>query len=943
MGTEIVGRSAEQAAIDRFVAAFRDDRPAGEVRGPRGLAIEGEAGIGKSTLWAAVVGAAGDAGALVLEARPASPEVRLSFSGLADLLDRDIDAVLDRLPLPQRAALEIALQRRPAGDGSESGIVGVAVLHALQLLAATRAVIVAVDDLQWLDSPSAAALEYAIRRLRTEPIGVLTARRIGPDAPAVSEASEIPELVALLPPGGTERLGLGPLPIGALHHLLRTRLDLSLPRPVLVRVNDQSGGNPLYALELARDWARVGKDGAAAGAFEHEPALPASLRDLLRRRLDGLRPATRDVLLVVALAGQPTIGTVLGVTGRTRAAVRDDLEPARRAGILELLPDDEIRIGHPLLAAAITEAASPSERRIVHRRLADLATEPEGRARHLAAADDGPDLETATALADAADIAAARGATAAAVELLDDAVRRWPPDHPLGLERVLFKRAERRFLGGDTARAMAELRALVPRLVDPTIRPDAEILLATVIAYDGDAAEARHLLEEAAERTVDPASRGRMYSRLTWIYEDDLAASARAGRKAVELLDPDVDPAAYSFALMNVAAVELQLGLPPDHAAIERGHEIQERARVWEYSTLPANWSKWMDDFDRSRELTEHYIERARDMGDESSMAHLTSYLVELECWTGRMERAEALADEGVDVAEQTGQRASVSAAHARRALVMAYRGRLDQGRPEALRAEQLATAVKSPTLEALALGTQAFIAMSDDDPATAATAADRAMAIIDATGMIEAPMFRFQADQIEAHIGLGHLDLADSLLQRLERRNGVAPRPSLAATGARCRAMLAAARGEVPEALEAIDRAVEAHARVDMPLEAGRTWLVAGQLRRRAGQRRAAAAAFAEAERGFAALGSSVWLQRARSGLRSLGNARGSAAALAADDLTPSETRIAELAASGLTNRAVAERLLISPKTVEASLARAYAKLGIRSRAELGARLGPR
>jgi DNA-binding CsgD family transcriptional regulator len=259
------------------------------------------------------------------------------------------------------------------------------------------------------------------------------------------------------------------------------------------------------------------------------------------------------------------------------------------------------------------------------------------------------------------------------------------------------------------------------------------------------------------------------------------------------------------------------------------------------------------------------------------------------------------------------------------------------------MRAEQLATAVGSPTLEALALGIQAFIAMSADDPATAATAADRAMSIIDASGMIEAPMFRFQADQIEAHIALGHLDLADSLLQRLERRNSVAPRPSLAATGARCRAMLAAARGEVPEALEAIDRALEAHARVDLPLEAGRTWLVAGQLRRRAGQRRAAAAAFEEAERGFAALGASVWLQRARSGLRSLGNARGSATALAADDLTPSETRIAELAASGLTNRAVAERLLISPKTVEASLARAYAKLGIRSRAELGARLGPR
>jgi DNA-binding CsgD family transcriptional regulator len=945
MGTEIVGRSAEQAAIERFVTQFRGDhRAEGELAGPRGLAIAGEAGIGKSTLWAAVVAGATSAGALVLEARPASPEVRLSFSGLVDLLDDNIDGVLDRLPPPQRAALEVALHRRPAGDASESGIVGVAVLHALRLLAAARPVIVAIDDLQWLDAPSAGALEYAIRRLRTESIGVLTATRVGPDAPATSEAPAAAELVGLLPPDAGERLDLGPLPIGALHHLLRTRLDLSLPRPVLVRVHEQSGGNPLYALELARDWAaRTGRDGAAARLSESDWAVPASLRDLLRRRLDGLPSATREVLLAVALGGRPTIDVVGGVTGRTRATLRDDLEPARRAGILELLPGDDVRIGHPLLAAAITDAATPAERRLVHRRLADLASEAEARARHLAAADDGPDLETAIALSAAADIAAARGATAAAVELLDDAVRRWPSDDESGLQQVLFKRAERTFLAGDTARAMAELRELVPRLADTAIRPDAEILLATVIAYDGDATEARLLLEAAIERTGDPASRGRMYSRLTWIYEDDLAASASAGRRAVELLDPDVDPAAYSFALMNVASVELQLGLPPDHAAIERGHEIQERARVWEYSTLPANWSKWMDDFDRSRGLTEHYIERARDMGDESSMAHLISYLVELECWTGRMDRAEALAEEGVDVAEQTGQRAYISAAHARRALVRAYRGRLEDARREALLAEQLAAAVTSPTLEALALGIQAFIAISADDPVTAAAVADRAMAIVDATGMIEAPMFRFQADQIEAHIELGHLELAASLLERLERRNAVAPRPSLAATGGRCRALLTAARGDVADALEAIDRALGAHARVDLPLEAGRSWLVAGQLRRRAGQRRAAAAAFAEAERLFEALGAAVWLDRTRRGLRSLGSARGSAAAIAADDLTPSETRIAELAASGLTNRAVAERLLISPKTVEASLARAYAKLGIRSRAELGARLGPR
>ncbi|HEY8847212.1 MAG TPA: AAA family ATPase, partial [Candidatus Limnocylindrales bacterium] len=370
MSTEIVGRSAEQAAIDRFIAAVSGDRRAeGELPGPRGLALSGEAGIGKSTLWAAIVAAATTAGALVLEARPASPEVRLSFSGIVDLLDGHVDVVLDRLSVPQRAALEVALYRQPAGEASESGIVGVAVLQTLRLLAETRPVVVAVDDLQWLDAPSAGALEYAIRRLRTEPIGVLTATRVGPEMPASSVSTEaavasasskgghtpasassdgaptaVPDLVALLPADAREELHLGPLPIGALHHLFRTRLDLSLPRPTLIRLHVQSGGNPLYALELARAWTtRAGADGVTAHPIERERAIPASLRELLRHRLDGLPVATTETLLVIALAGQPTIGTVGDVTGRTRIAVRDDLEPARRAGILELLPGDDVR------------------------------------------------------------------------------------------------------------------------------------------------------------------------------------------------------------------------------------------------------------------------------------------------------------------------------------------------------------------------------------------------------------------------------------------------------------------------------------------------------------------------------------------------------------------------------------------------------------------------
>ena len=932
MSVEIVGRNAEQEAVERFVA--------GLAIGPRGLAIDGEAGMGKSTLWQEAVAAAEAGGTRVLTARPASGEVRLSFSGLGDLFERVIDEFAPRLPPPQRAALEVALYRVPAVEPIEAGIVGVATLHALRILALERSLVIAVDDVQWLDAPSQTALEYTVRRLRDERVGILTATRIAAEGTAGDPAPA--GLAELLPDELVERRRLGPIAVGALHHLLRTRLDLSLPRPLLVRVHGQSGGNPLYALELARDLAarrsRAGASTGADGGTETRDVVPASLRDLLRRRLDVLPDATRHQLLVVALAAQPTADLVGRVTAISEAAVEAALEPARQAGVLETQLGDgsTLRIGHPLLAAAVVDTSAAAERREVHRRLGELASDPEERARHLAASSSAPSLEVASALATASDLAAARGAIATAVELLDDAVQRWPAEDTLGRQRVLVKRAERVFLAGDTTRAHAELAAIVPTLEDAALRLDAEILLATLIVYDGDARDACRLLETTLELTADPAERARIHARLAWMYDHDLAAGARHARNAVDLLDADADPGLYSFALMSAAAAELQLGQPPDHAAIWRGHEIQERVRSWEFSTLPANWSKWMDDFDRSRELTELYVQRARDTGDESSIAHLLSYLVELECWAGRMTRAEELADEAVDAADQTGQPTYLSAALARRALVHATRGRLKEARVGAMRAGVLAVEMASPLLESLGLAVLAFIEISAGDLAATAVATDRALELVDGTGMRDHPMFRFHADQIEAHIGLGELDVAERLLERHEERNRIAPRPSLELTGLRCRALLTASRGDVAGGLAFIDRAIAMRESVGMPLEIGRMWLVAGQLHRRAGQRRAAATAIEAAIAVFNTLGAAVWLERATGELQTLGLSRGPA-----DELTPSELRIATMAAGGMTNREVADRLVISPKTVEASLARAYQKLGIHRRAELGARLG--
>lgn len=483
---------------------------------------------------------------------------------------------------------------------------------------------------------------------------------------------------------------------------------------------------------------------------------------------------------------------------------------------------------------------------------------------------------------------------------------------------------------------MTELDA--PDATGADLRVDVAILLATVINYDGDSRDAAQVLEDALVATTDRGNRGRIHARLSWIYEHDIAAAADHGRQALETLDPESEPGVYAFALMNQAGTELELGRGADHAAIRRGHEIQERSRSWDFSSLPANWAKWFDQFDRSRELNLLYLDRARQTGDESSVAQLLSYLVELESWTGHMARAEALASEAVDAAEQTGQSSYLSGALARRALVAASLGRLAEARPDAARATELGAELASPLLEGLGLAVTGFIELSSGDMRAAAAALDAALVALDSTGRLDQPMFRFHADQIEAHIGLGELDIAEGLLARHRERQRLAPRPWLAVTGGRCAALLAAARGDVAGAVAAADEALEVAPALDWPMEVGRTWLVAGEVRRRAGRRKAAAAAVAEASRRFASIGAAPWLARAEREAAALRVVPGEDP----DALTPAEDRVARLAASGMTNREIAARLVISPKTVEASLARSYSKLGIRRRAELSMRLGP-
>ena len=231
----VVGRDAELAVIRDFLSRIS--------QGAAALVLEGEAGVGKTTLWSAAIDDAEARGLRVLRARPAESETALSFAGLGDLLEPVLAETLGSLPSPQRRALSRALVLdEDEGPAPDPHAVGVAVQSLLRAVAGASPVVIAVDDVHWLDTASAGALGYAARRLREETVGILLSRRI----PLGS--SLLAELRRSLPDRGVLEIDVGPLDLAGLHAVLREHLRVALPRPLLAEVREASGGNPFFAL-----------------------------------------------------------------------------------------------------------------------------------------------------------------------------------------------------------------------------------------------------------------------------------------------------------------------------------------------------------------------------------------------------------------------------------------------------------------------------------------------------------------------------------------------------------------------------------------------------------------------------------------------------------------------------------------------------------------------
>ncbi len=443
---EIVGRDQELDAISSF---FERIAPAGA------LLIEGGAGIGKTTLWRWGVEQARKRGWNVLTAGPAPSEARLAFAAIGDLLGGVVDTVVPRLPPPQRHALEVALLlEEPRGSPPDERAVAAAVRDAVRVLAHERSLLLAVDDLQWLDRPSADVLSFVARRLADDPVALLLAERTEDGGVPLGLDRAFGERLRHVRPQ--------PLSLGATHRLLRSRLELTLPRPALHRVHAACGGNPLFALEIGR----VVKETPDVLREDEPLPVPLEVEQLVGRRIQRLSSAGREAVLAAALLADPTLRVV------EQAADRTGLEEAVSAGVL-VAGSGGLRFVHPLFAEAATSLMPESRRREMHVRLAALLADPEAQAQHLALGTFEPAADVAATLDRAAEVAHRRGARSSAAAFAEHAARLTPQDDLDAVARRTTIAAHWWTDAGDTQRSLALLEPLVGRLSRGTRRFEA--------------------------------------------------------------------------------------------------------------------------------------------------------------------------------------------------------------------------------------------------------------------------------------------------------------------------------------------------------------------------------------------------------------------------------------------------------------------------------------
>lgn len=872
------------------------------------VAVRGAAGVGKSALLDAV---AAHGGVRVLRATGVQSESRMAFAGLHELLQPALTE-LDGLPPRQRTAIRRCLALE-AGDTDEmTGHIALTML--LVELARPAPLLCLVDDAHWLDESSADAVLFAARR---HPERVAFVFGVRDAVPSRFDESWLAQL------------SVGPLGQAESRTLIH-RVAPRLKPALVTRVVEAGEGNPLALSEFAR-WAD--RDD---GWLDLAGPLPVGdrLEAVFARQAQALPDPTRRALVLLAASELDLLGPISaalsGFVGDPHA-----LDPAADAGLLSML-GSRVRFRHPLVRSALYHAAPAGVRRAAHAALAEVlrADQPERAAWHQALATAAPDETVASALAQTAGLARRRGGHAAEARALERAARLTP--EPARMTSRLLAAAEAALEAGKHDLSASLLAEVIARTDDPAVLADAEHELAR-LAFWQEGRRLPTLMDTVAR--VEPADRRRAarllsHELVSLIGDYQVDAALPIAGRAWTLIDGAVEPFDVAFRVAHVLVMAGRTGQGADLAG-----GVADAARAAGNLAAMTNIAQvlmWLERYSEARGLLETAEARLRSVEGLWMLGHALVARAELDRRVGLLARARLAAAEALALAEQLGEPMQQAEALIQLAAAEAGLGHDVEARAHCQQAVRLTAGRQCGTgevraLAALALG-RAALAAGRAVEAVEHLAAS--VAGIQAGGVSDPAVVPGVADLVEAYVAAGQPDEAATQLTWLTEHAAACQRRWARLAAARCAVLLGrpGAEDELMAALGCDDG--------QAGLESGRGWLVLGSAQRRQGNRRAASESLHHAHRLLSGCGAVAWADRAAEELRACGRAVAGSHRDPATTLTPQEARVVQLVARGDRNREVAAALFVSQKTVETHLAAAYRKLGVRSRAQLAARL---
>jgi DNA-binding CsgD family transcriptional regulator len=881
----------------------------------------GPAGIGKSTLLGVLADELAAHGGTVLRCAPAESDRRLPFVCLIDLLADVSDDVLTTLPAPLRAALDAALLRgeHPTSDQSRLGV-RLAVLQVLQLLSDRSLsrggpILLVIDDLQWVDRPSAEVLAFVARRLTGDRLRVLAAERV-PDG-------EQPLHRSLCPPDVTE-LPVPPLTPRDVARLLLRDNGVLLPHGSVLQIHQLADGNPFYALELGRAALRSGVPESPGRPLP----VPRRLRALLLDRLGELSERAQATLLLASAATRPSL-TLLRAAGHPEAAA--DLVAAEHCDLAVADDDGIVRFRHPLIRAAIY-AEVPSHRRIdAHARLADVVTEPVERARHLALAKPHEDESVAATLMAAAASARRRGAPVTAAELAAMAADRTPWDsQQIRAERRLVA-AEHACDAGLRTEARTAAESVLADARSPRLRVRARLVLLR------NAGQALHdlgpLIDDGlADAAGDPGLEAplRMWLAGRALLGGDTVEAAVQAARSAELATTAGDAATAVRALTRLAHLQSLRGDPAARETVARAIEIVEHdphAESWELERHQAVVELNDDDHPRAERRLLSLLRKVEETAAVEDTVAIMVTLAEVQSRAGQCRRAVETARRAMTLFSEAG--VSCPPALYVAALAEANGGSAEAAAEYAERGARESAAVGDQLYLMRNLAVLGQVQLTTGDAPAAVETLCRVGEIGRRMDIRDPAVVRWQADLAEALVATGALEDARELIDQTSKQALDFGRHTVLANLERSAALLAVASGLPSDGVARLRDIADGQ----VGLDRARTLVALAGVERRCRRRAAARAALSEAYEICAAISATPWADRVRDELDRAGAQSRADHTVA---LTVAEQRVAELVRAGSTNREVAAVLFISVKTVEATLSRIYRKVGVRSRTEL-------